>query len=262
MDADNPGIAQTALPQADACLSAVRQLCARYQWGLLSADSLYEQVLADAPTSLAMCEQLARHHYARALFAACDPAADPDRRELAYTELLRYLHCAAYNRRPDLADDVAQRALLLVVEQLPRCREPGAFFTFALFKLRHAIQQEESARGERLAGREIDFDLAADLAAPEPPDAFDLAGELAAALGRLVDVRQRQVVALKFLGDLSDEAIGARLQLQAAHVRVLRHRGLSRLRADPQLCRWLDDGGTVSYTRRTALSSNACDQTL
>jgi DNA-directed RNA polymerase specialized sigma24 family protein len=39
----------------------------------------------------------------------------------------------------------------------------------------------------------------------------------------------------KFFGGLSDEEIGRQLDIQPGHVRVLRHRGLDRLRADAVL---------------------------
>lgn len=225
------------------CAPVVRRLCEAYGWAILSEEALTARVLAlappDAPPSA--LEQLARDQYNRALWEACREGADPERREAAYAELQRYLYRAAYNRRPELAEECVQRALELVFAQVERCREPGAFLTFALDKLRHALK-EEGARVERLAPADQ---------GPEPctaPDAVAVAAELheraatlLAAVARLRDPRQRHVVLLKFYAGLDDQSIGDRLGITPNFVRVLRHRALTVLRADPALAAWLAD---------------------
>ncbi|NTU83304.1 MAG: sigma-70 family RNA polymerase sigma factor [Chloroflexales bacterium] len=216
----------------------VRRLRDAYQWSLLDDEALETLVLAMAPPDATptLFEQLTRDQYSRALWEACRQLADPPRRERAYAELQRYLYRAAYNRRPDQAEECVQRAIELVIAQIERCREPGAFFTFALNKLRQALS-EESDRASRASSTHEPL--------PEPataPDAVAAAVErreraatVLAAVGGLPDLRQRQAVLLKFIEGLTDEVIGARLEITPNLVRVLRHRALTRLRSDPRL---------------------------
>lgn len=216
------------------CAAAAHHLVARYRWSLLSPEELAERTLAaaarsDAPP--ASLERLARDQYSRALYAACAQDGNPRLRELAYADLLHYLYCAARQRRPEGAEDLAQRAIVLVIEQLGQVREPGAFPTFAMFKLLQVIRSEPAP-----PVAEVDPELAdpgADLAAAA--EANERMAALLDAVGRLPDERQRQVVLLKFFAGVSDEQIGARLQMTAGNVRVLRHRCLGRLRDDPLL---------------------------
>lgn len=222
------------------CRSTARRLRAAHGWTLLDDDALAALALAAAPPDAgpAAIEALARDRYSRELWSACRPSAAAPRREAAYADLQRYLYRAAYNRRPAAAEECAQRALELVLAQVERCREPGAFLTFALNKLRHALR--EAADDERRRQPAHPPPEAA-----TPPDAVHadaearaLAAALLAALGRLRDARQRQVVVLKFFGGLDDQAIAARLEITPNHVRVLRHHAMTRLRADEDLAGW------------------------
>lgn len=188
--------------------------------------------------SAATFDRLARHHYSALLYAACSQQADPHQREVAFGDLHRLLYRAAYNHWPELAEDAAQRALVLVWEQFDRCREPGTFLAFALNKLRHAFQQEQRAR----KGSAAAIDDLAEMLADGPAGALadhllseESTAALLQAIERLPDPRQRSVVLWKFFGGLSDEDIGTRLDITGGHVRVLRHRGVDRLRADAQL---------------------------
>ena len=165
---------------------------------------------------------------------------DFQKREVAFGDLYRFLYRAAYNRWPELAEDATQRALVLVYEQIDRCREPGTFLAFALNKLRHAFQQEQRARKSSDASiDEEDLDLVLTDGEPDALEQRLLSEEsttaLLQAVERLADPRQRSVVLWKFFGGLSDEEIGRQLGIQPGHVRVLRHRGLDRLRADAVL---------------------------
>jgi len=222
-----------------ACRRVVRKLIERHDWALLPENDLVELVLGSAqPGALpADLQRLARHHYTTALYKACRQTDDPDRRERAYHELFRYLFRAAYNRWPELAEDVTQRALVLVYEQIDRCRHPGAFLTFAFYKLRHAYQQERRARGGDWVAEEIGQGSTGEI----PTAVQSRLGQeeqwqvLVDAIKRLPDDRQQKAILLKFLGGLSDEEIGARLGITVSNVRVLRHRGIARLREDEQL---------------------------
>ena len=96
-------------------------------------------------------------------------------------------------------------------------------------------------------------DLAEVLAAGEPGAlaqhllSEESSAALLQAIERLPDSRQRSVVLWKFFGGLSDEDIGHRLDITSGHVRVLRHRGLDRLRGDAQLMAALSGGPPRSH---------------
>jgi RNA polymerase sigma factor (sigma-70 family) len=216
-------------------------------WALLSAQELARRVshadpgLADGQTGPEM-RRLAQRQYTIALYEACRQAQDAGLREQAYRELHALLYRAATRRWPELAEDSAQRALVLVYEQIDRCREPGAFVAFALFKLRHALKQEQHARGHELT---IDEGLLsytrADVAPPAAQvDRRERCRALLAAIERLPNERERAAIAGKFLGGQSDAEIGASLGVAAAYVRVLRHRGLRHLRQDESLRAYLE----------------------
>jgi len=222
-----------------ACRRVVRELIERYDWNLLPEDDLVESVLgaAEPGASPAGLEKQAMHHYTAALYEACRQTEDPERRERAYGELFRCLFRAAYNRWPDLAEDATQRALLLVYEQIDRCRSPGTFLAFALYKLQHAFQQEQRVRGNEWHGEgtgqgSVEEDRAALRPHLEQKERLQM---LVEAIQGLPDERQQEAVLLKFFGGLSDEEIGAHLGITVGNVRVLRHRGIVRLREDERL---------------------------
>lgn len=219
------------------CRSVVGRLRAAYGWALIEEEALMELVLAAAPPApdAPVLEYLARDQYNRALWAACRQGADPARREQAYAELQRYLYRAAYNRRPTMAEECVQRALELVFTKIETCREPGAFLTFALAKLRQALR-EEADEAARVASAEE----APEQATPADATTADVedrerAALLLAAIGRLRDTRQRATLVLKFFHSYDDQQIAARLEITPNHVRQLRHRALARLREDPDL---------------------------
>jgi RNA polymerase sigma-70 factor (ECF subfamily) len=224
-----------------ACRRIAQALIEENGWSLLSEQELASRMLRTAPHLASATEKetrrLAQHQYTIALYQACRQAQDSALRERAYRELHRLLYRAATRRWPELAEDSAQRALVLVYEQIDRCRDPGAFVAFALYKLRHALKQEQRARGHEVT---IDEGLLAQVHADSPPpadqvDRRERCRALLAAIERLSNKRERAAIAYKFLGGQSDAEIGKALGITAAHVRVLRHRGLRRLRQDERL---------------------------
>ena len=225
-----------------ACRTVVSALMARGAWTAVSEDELVDRVWSAAGpgVSSAAFDRLAKYHYSALLYAACLQKLDLAKREVAFGDLHRFLYRAAYNRWPELAEDATQRALILVYEQLDRCREPGTFLAFALNKLRHAFQQEQRTRktSDPLTD-EDDFAFALTGAEPDALQQRLLSEEstsaLLQAMQRLSDPRQHAVVLWKFFGGLSDEEIGRQLGIQPGHVRVLRCRGLTMLRADATL---------------------------
>jgi RNA polymerase sigma factor (sigma-70 family) len=222
-----------------ACRRAVQGLIEKYGWALLPEDDLVALVLGAAQTepSPAGLKKQALRQYTMVLYEACRQTKDPHRRERAYHELFRYLFRAAYNRWPDLAEDVTQRALVLVCAQIDRCRHPVAFLAFALYKLQHAFQQERRARGRDWSEEEISQRSTE----REQAEFQSYLGEkewlqmLVGAIQRLPDKRQQKAILHKFLGGLSDEEISAHIGVTVNNVRVLRHRGIVQLREDERL---------------------------
>lgn len=223
------------------CRYIVRDLIRRYEWALLSEDELAELVLGSVESEISPAEvgRLAKHYYAIAMYEACRQDEDHDRREQGYYELSRYLFRAAYNRWPELAEDATQRALLLVYEQIGRCRSPGTFLAFALYKLRQAFKQEPHARSKEEV--EIEPEPGPGSAGQEGAEAWTyLEGQercqmLLEAIQRLPNDLMRKAVLLKYLEGLSDAEIGERLEITANYVRVLRHRGIRLLKKDKHL---------------------------
>jgi RNA polymerase sigma factor (sigma-70 family) len=223
------------------CEGIVHALTVKYSWQLLPEQDLVELVIAglsqeEQPVQLEreICQQ-----YIIALHRGCLQSGDKALRERAYTDLFHYLYRAAYNRWPDMAEDVTQRALMLVFEKIEMCRVPAAFLYFAYNKLRQAAQ--EIVRG-RANEQPIDDEKLADilLVDEQPPiEASTLDQERLAMLihatRRMRNQRERQVILLRFFEELSDKEIGEQLQITTSNVRILRFRGLSHLRNDRQL---------------------------
>jgi RNA polymerase sigma factor (sigma-70 family) len=244
------GLAPAVEPDADAasaCRAVVRALRERHGWAVLSEDEPVRLVLgavsAGGPKSWAA---LAEHVYSIALHEACLEAADPARQWRAYEELHQQLYRVAFHRWPELAEDAAQRAIELVFRQIERCHSPGAFMMFALWKLRQALKEERRLRGlvgprppaagtpeetaitrpqlaggdsrEVALGRQVSPALqsASGNDAAEPDLARGLIDRdclelLWASLLRLPNPEQRQAILLRFLGELDDQEIAARL---------------------------------------------------
>lgn len=223
------------------CRRIVQALIEENGWSLLSEQELAQRVLRAHPRLPPPAEpetrRLAKRQYTIALYEACRQEQNAACRECAYRELHRFLYRVAARRWPELAEGSAQRALVLVYEQIDRCRDPGAFIAFALYKLRHAMNQEQRARGQEIAVDEGLLDqLGADIVSPaDQVDRRECCRALLAAIQRLSDHRERAAIVYRFLGGQSDAEIGKALGITAVHVRVLRHRGLCRLRHDERL---------------------------
>jgi RNA polymerase sigma factor (sigma-70 family) len=217
-------------------------LIAKYGWTLLPADDLVELALQaarmeDPPVGL---ERLITHQYKIALYAACRQTADLALRKRAYSDLFRYLYRATHKRWPDMApemaEEIAQRAMLLTYEKLDDCRSPAGILGFALGQARRACTELVRIRQKEVSLGWL-TERGAELVQPPPePPRFDqdCLRMLLDTLGRLSE-RQRQMIALKYFEGLSDTVISERTGLSIANVRVLRNRGLNRLRADQRL---------------------------
>ena len=226
------------------CERTVQALVERYEWSLLPQDSLVELVLKEIalpglPTEsvdVRCIEKQVKHQYTAILYEACRQKDDLDRREQGYAELFRFLFRVAHNRWPELAQDATQRALVLVYEQIERCRSPGAFLAFALFKLRHAFKQEQRPKNQESVPIEMVADVKPDRETPEAClEEQDISQLLLETVMSLPKEPEQKVILLKFFDGLSDMEIGERLGITTGYVRVLRHRGIARLRQDSRL---------------------------
>jgi RNA polymerase sigma factor (sigma-70 family) len=227
-----------------ACQRIVQDLIAKHRWTLLEPDELVERVLRSAPAgSDAQMAAWAKHHYSAALYEACRQTENTDRCERGYDELARMLYRAAYNRLPELAQDITQNTVATIMEQIHLCRNPGTFVAFALGKLRGA-----STEALRNKGRQPyeDEDALRTIATQHGRPAPSLAQRertraILRSIKSLPSERQQKVILLKYFEELSDAQIAERLDISVANVRVSRHRGMEKLRQDERLkdyARW------------------------
>ena len=127
------------------------------------------------------------------------------------------------------AADLVQDVLVLVLTKLRdgAVREPERLASFVLGMARQTVidQQRGGRRRARiLEAFPVDLTPAAE-EAPEPIDSERLALCLAA-----LPERERAVLLMTFYDDRPADAVAAELKLTAGNVRVIRHRGLDRLR--------------------------------
>lgn len=126
------------------------------------------------------------------------------------------------------AADLVQQALLLMIERLRAgaLREPEklASFVFGICRMLVLDLRRGHARRERL------LETYGESLLPPEPAAPDLDHDrLAHCLERLPE-RERTVLILTFYDDMPAEALARELDLSPKNVRVIRHRGLQRLR--------------------------------
>jgi RNA polymerase sigma-70 factor (ECF subfamily) len=161
--------------------------------------------------------------------AAADALAHAEEAELCRRYMRRLV---AFGRRhlgsADRAQDLAQDTLLLTLDKLrsDAVREPEKIGSFILGVARTlaATHRSRDSRHEPLG--EADAELVAPL--PEPPDPI-ARSRVKGCLEALPD-KHRAVVVLSFYAEQSSSAIAASLGLSSENVRVIRHRGVARLR--------------------------------
>jgi RNA polymerase sigma-70 factor (sigma-E family) len=127
----------------------------------------------------------------------------------------------------EAAEDLLQGVLAKVARRWSRIRlEPERY-------VRRALYHEQVSRWRlRSWGREAAYGDVPDLAAPGDHAATtDLRLALAAALGRLTP-RQRAVVVLRYVEDLSEGEVAAVLDVSIGTVRSTASRALARLRVE------------------------------
>lgn len=159
--------------------------------------------------------------------------------------------CRRYGRRlywfglrhlgaEDAANDLAQDALALSLEKLRsgEVRDPERIGSFILGVAR---MLSRSMDRDRRRYQPIDYSGIPETAEhPVAPDPLRR-DQVARCLEALRD-RQRAVIVLTYYADQETTAIASSLGLSPANVRVIRHRGIARLRA----CLGLDLEGTAA----------------
>lgn len=127
------------------------------------------------------------------------------------------------------AADLMQQVMALTIEQLRsgELREPERVLSFVLGACRLTVmdQRRGERRREDLLERYADALPMADLHIAPRLDHQRVAG----CLERLPE-RERAVLVMTFYDDQSSEAVGKELGLSAGNVRVIRHRGIDKLR--------------------------------
>lgn len=163
-----------------------------------------------------------------------DPAATSSLLELVRPGVVRYCraHLGRTGGRYTTADDVAQEALLAVLNALPRFRDQGRpFIAFA-----YGIAAHKIADAQRAAGRHLVAPVAT---VPDRPDGHpgpeqqavesDQARRLSRLLRHLSELH-REIIVLRVAVGLSAEEVGTMLGMTAGAVRVAQSRALAHLR--------------------------------
>ena len=159
---------------------------------------------------------------------ATDPAAEAElcRRVAPRIRLYGLKHLRSETAAADLVQDV----LLMTLQKLRagEVREPAQIVSFIFGACKQTVVDGRRTvrRRERILD-EFSLDLNPFAAAD---DAAELdAGRLIHCLGRLPE-RERAVLVMTFYEDRPADAVGQELGLSAGNVRVIRHRGIERLR--------------------------------
>jgi RNA polymerase sigma-70 factor (ECF subfamily) len=161
---------------------------------------------------------------------ACAPARDA----AAEAQICRRLgprirlYGLKHLRSEAAAADLTQDVLMMTLEKLRdgAIREPERVASFVLGAARQrVIDGRRSGQRRVRILEEFPLDLMPAEEAPEPLDTRRLGRCLAA-----LPERERAVLVMTFYDDRPADAVAAELGLSAGNVRVIRHRGLERLR--------------------------------
>jgi RNA polymerase sigma-70 factor (ECF subfamily) len=161
-------------------------------------------------------------------------AAAPDR-GLAESEFCRRfaprirLYGLRHLRNDAAAADLTQDVLIMVLQKLRAgaVQEPDRIASFVLGSCRQMVVdgRRNVTRRERLL-ETFSADLPSHIDESAEPSHE---GRVQECLGRLPD-RERTVLVMTFFDDLPADTVGRELGISAGNVRVIRHRGLERLR--------------------------------
>jgi RNA polymerase sigma-70 factor (ECF subfamily) len=162
-------------------------------------------------------------------------AAAPDRDPDAESEFCRRfaprirLYGLRHLRNEAAAADLTQDVLIMVLQKLRaggvEDLERITSFVFGSCRQMVADSRRTQGRRERLIETfSADLPSVLDESSDAPHE-----GRLQECLTRLPD-RERTVLVMSFFDDLAADAVGRELGISAGNVRVIRHRGLERLR--------------------------------
>jgi RNA polymerase sigma-70 factor (sigma-E family) len=137
----------------------------------------------------------------------------------------------------ELSEDLVQTALVRAYARWGRLRggEPLAY-------CRRIVVNAQRDRWRRHRGREVLVDQPPDIGGVADDGAQAVADrdEVARALQRLT-LKERRVIVLRLLSDLSEQETADQLNMTAGAVRSALHRGVEKLRSDEQLAgRWVE----------------------
>jgi RNA polymerase sigma-70 factor (ECF subfamily) len=159
----------------------------------------------------------------------------PERDRYAEAEICRRLgprirlYGLRHLRNEAAAADLMQDVLVMMLQKLRdgAVREPERLASFVLGTARQMVIDGRRSGKRRVRILEA---FPVDLIPPdeEAPEPFDTA-RLGSCLGALPE-RERAVLVMTFYDDRTADAVAAELGLSAGNVRVIRHRGLERLR--------------------------------
>jgi len=132
-------------------------------------------------------------------------------------------------RDPHAADDLMQHVMALTLEQLRagQVREPERIVSYVLGVCRMSVSEQfrSHRRRDELLQRHADTLSIADIHVAPRLDHE----RVARCLERLAE-RERTVLVLSFYDEQPADAVGRSLGLKPGNVRVIRHRGIERLR--------------------------------
>jgi RNA polymerase sigma-70 factor (ECF subfamily) len=159
----------------------------------------------------------------------------PERDAAAEAELCRRLgprirlYGLKHLRNEAAAADLMQDVLIMLLQKLREgaVREPAQVASFVLGAARRTVidgRRSGARRARILEAFPVDL-IPADDEPPEPIDSARLDGCIAA-----LPERERAVLLMTFYDDRPADAVASELGLSAGNVRVIRHRGLERLR--------------------------------
>ena len=158
---------------------------------------------------------------------ATDPAAEAElcRRFAPRVRLYGLRHL----RDEAAAADLMQQVMLMLIERLRagalREADKLASFVFGICRMVVLDLRRQYARRERL------LETYGEALLPAEPAPVDLDSKRLAHCLEHLPERERTVLLLTFYDDMPAETLARELNLSPANVRVIRHRGLERLRA-------------------------------
>jgi RNA polymerase sigma-70 factor, ECF subfamily len=199
--------------------------------------------------------------------ASAGDADAQDRLVAAYTPTARAAAARLVNE-PDLVDDVVQDAFVEILATLDQLREPNAFGTWVRLAVRkHADRHRRRSR----ATHELDDDEL-----PRARDTADIVQQLDLVVGIqgvLASARaaDRQLLALRYLGDWSVEELAEALAISPGAVRKRLHDARRRLRPalealtqreDHTMTNYESNLGQVHQSGQLDLGTSAAEPTL